>query len=189
MTSPDHLTALVEAEEFAGGPMTTDAPSQMTKTGKVIVEAKANGNWQADCTQCGAGCGAAGMSAPGDELDTDALDYEDRMLEDFTNAHRDCSLPAEAGEGLPTPPISPAIMPTSMPARAARTATTWVVRGSNGSDLLVLAEWHTTLARADGTELRFYNLVGGDHHRVATVRAGAWHHVVAESALEPKAAA
>lgn len=180
MTSPDHLATLVQAADSISASMSVPMPDQTTKTGNVIVVSKPNGNWQADCTQCGAGCGAAGTSAPDDELDTDALDYEDRMLADFTAEHRDCRLPADPGEELPSP--------SWMPARAEGAATTWVVRGTNGADLKVRAEWHTTFARPDGTELRFYNRDGDNQHRVATVRAGSWHWVVAESSIEPKGA-
>lgn len=178
MTSPDDLATLVEAEEFAGGSMSVPMPDQQTKTGKVIFVSRPNGDWSADCTQCGAGCGAAGVSATGDEVDIDALDYEDQMLADFTAEHRDCRLPADPGEELPTPSL--------MPARTAGAATTWIVRGTNGSDLKIRAEWHTTYARPDGTELRFYNRDGDNQHRAATVRAGSWHWVVAESSIEPK---
>jgi hypothetical protein len=176
MSSPDHLAATVEAEEFAGGPMTLPVPSQMTKTGHVILVTKASGDWQADCTQCGAGCGVAGAPAVDDELDTDALDDEHRMLEDFTAEHRDCTVPS-FGEDLPSP--------ASMPAHTERGKTAWIVRGTNGQDIRVLAERHTTYARPEGTELRFYDGDGDGQHRVATVRAGSWHWVVEASALNP----
>lgn len=177
MTTPDNLAAQVEAEEFAGGSMSVPMPTQQIKDGKVIVVAKKNGNWQADCTQCGAGCGAAGVADPQGELDTEALDDEHRMLEDFTNEHRDCAVP-RVGVVLPSP--------ASMP-RVARGKTAWIVRGSNGSDIRVLAERHTTYARHDGTELRFYDGDGDDQHRVASVRAGSWHWVVEASALNSEA--
>lgn len=177
MSTPDDLAARVEAEEFAGGSMSVPMPTQQIKDGKVIVVAKHNGNWQADCTQCGAGCGAAGVAEPQGEIDTEALDAEHRMLEDFTNEHRDCAVP-NFGVVLP----SPAAMP-----RTARGKTAWIVRGSNGSDIRVLAERHTTYARPDGTELRFYDGDGDDQHRVASVRAGSWHWVVEASALNSEA--
>ncbi|GAA1722186.1 hypothetical protein [Dietzia cercidiphylli] len=63
--------------------------------------------------------------------------------------------------------------------------TIWVVKQTSGGNLRVLAEWHITYARPEGSELRFHN--GDDKHPVATVRAGSWHSCVAESALEPKA--
>mgnify|MGYP006999198428 CR=1 FL=1 len=50
----------------------------------------------------GAGCGAAGAPAADDDVDTDALDDEHRMLEDFTAEHRDCQVPS-FGEDLPSP--------------------------------------------------------------------------------------
>lgn len=182
MSHTEPLRAIVQGEEFCGGPTPVRpadslAASAMTKTGKVIVVSKPNGNWQADCTQCGGGCGAAGESAPDDELDTDALDDEHRMLEDFVAEHRDCSVPS-FGEGLPSP--------ASMPARAARGKSAWIVRGSNGSDIRVLAERHTTYARPEGTELRFYDGDGDAQHRVGCVRAGSWHWVVAEVAFNPE---
>lgn len=152
-------------------------PAQMTKTGKVIVTTEPGGNWQADCMQCGAGCGAAGTPAPDDELDTDALDDEHRMLEDFTAEHRDCAVPY-LGIVLPSP--------AEMPAHTKRGKTVWIVRGSNGSDIRVMAERHTTYARPEGTELRFFDGDGDAQHRVATVRAGSWHWCVAASALEPE---
>lgn len=172
--SRQDLEAIVEAEAFAGGPMTAPSPlSSLTKTGHVIVMSKDNGDWQADCTHCGGGCGAIGISD-----DTDDRDHEDRMIADFTADHRDCTLPAEGGEELPSP--------SAMPARAARGKTAWIVRGTNGSDIRVLAERHTTFARPEGTELRFHDGDGGAQHRVATVRAGSWHWVVAEAALNPE---
>lgn len=179
MNSPDSVAGLVEYEFLGtGGPVAAPAPAHSVKTGKVIVVSSQNGDWQADCTQCGAGCGAAGVSAIDDEGGTDALDYEDRMLEDFTAEHRDCTRPADVGDELPSP--------SSMPPRTARAKTTWIVRGTNGSDLRIHSEWHTTYARPDGTELRFYNRDGDVQNRVATVRAGSWHWCVAESALEPE---
>lgn len=177
MTTPDNLAAQVEAEEFAGGSMSVPMPTQQIKDGKVIVVAKKNGNWQADCTQCGAGCGAAGVAEPQGELDTEALDDEHRMLEDFTAEHRDCQVPS-FGEDLPSP--------AAMPAHTERGKTAWIVRCSNGSDIRVLAERHTTYARPDGTELRFYDGDGDDQHRVACVRAGSWHWVVAAAAYNPE---
>lgn len=177
MTTPDNLAANVEAEEFAGGSMVLPVPSQMTKTGHVVVVSKSNGDWHADCTQCGAGCGAAGAPAADDDVDTDALDDEHRMLEDFTAEHRDCTVPS-FGEDLPSP--------AAMPAHTERGKSAWIVRCSNGSDIRVLAERHTTYARPEGTELRFYDGDGDDQHRVACVRAGSWHWVVAAAAYNPE---
>ena len=179
MSTPDHFAALVEAEEFSGGPMTVPAPSTQTRDGYVIVIAEDTGNWRADCTRCSAGCGAVGMEAPDGELNTDALDDEHRMLTDFTAEHRDCSQPLDdTAVELPSP--------GSMVREIASRPAVWIVRGTNGSDIRVLAERHTTYARPDGTELRFYDGSGDEQHRVATVRAGSWHWVVAETALNPE---
>ncbi|WP_010542572.1 hypothetical protein [Dietzia alimentaria] len=179
MSAPDHLAALVEAEEFSGGSMTVPTPSTFNRDGYVVVEAKGNGTWQADCGRCGAGCGAAGFAGPDDELNTDELDDEHRMLTDFTAEHRDCSQPLDdTAVELPSP--------GSMVREIAPRPAVWIVRGTNGSDIRVLAERHTTYARPDGTELRFYDGSGDEQHRVATVRAGSWHWVVAETALNPE---
>lgn len=177
MSYAENLREIVEAEEHAGGPMTVPSITALMNDGHVVVKTRSNGNWDAHCRQCGAGCGAAGVDTAADELDTDALDDEHRMLEDFTTEHRDCSVPS-FGEDLPSP--------ASMPARTERGKTAWIVRGSNGSDIRVLAERHTTYARPEGTELRFYDGDGDDQHRVGCVRAGSWHWVVAESALNPE---
>lgn len=179
MSTPNNLAAVVQAEECAGS-MAIPFPDQTIRDGNVIVTTKPNGDWSAHCTRCEAGCGAAGVSTPGDELDTDALDDEHRMLDDFTEAHRTCI--STIGDDKPLP------SPSAMPSETDRAKTTWVVKQASGGDLRVHAQFHTTYARPEGTELRFYNqLAGDDRHRVATVRAGSWHWCVAESALEPKA--
>lgn len=112
----EHLRAIVEAEEFCGGPMTVPAASDRPL-------------FQAD------------VFGPRPK-------------------------PQPAGGDGPKPTI-------------------WVVKQTSGGNLRVLAEWHITYARPEGSELRFHN--GDDKHPVATVRAGSWHSCVAESALEPKA--
>lgn len=110
----EHLRAIVEAEEFAGGPM------------------------------------------------TQPLGVASRLDDLFGPRPK----PQPAGGDGPKPTI-------------------WVVKQTSGGNLRVLAEWHITYARPEGSELRFHN--GDDKHPVATVRAGSWHSCVAESALEPKA--
>lgn len=180
MSHADHLADPVAVE---GSPASyTDGPlySTVTTTGHVIIESSTNGNWQADCTRCGAGCGAAGSDTIADELDTDGLDYEDRMLEHFTAEHRDCTLPVD-GDATALP------SPSAMPPDCGRKPTAWVVKQASGGEVRVLAERHTTFARPEGTELRFHDGDGDAAHRVATVRAGSWHWVIAESALNPGA--
>lgn len=81
----------------------------------------------------------------------------------------------------------PMVMP-ALPTADDRKPTVWVVQQVSGGRLRVLAEWHSTYARPEGTELRFYNQRGVEgRHRVATVRAGSWHWCVAESSLDPEA--
>lgn len=111
----EEVSAIVEAEEFAGGPMTVPT----------------------------------------------GVDPELHRL------FGPCPRPAPPAAGAPKPRI-------------------WIVRGTNGQDIRVLAERHTTYARPEGTELRFYDGDGDDQHRVATVRAGSWHWVVEASALNPE---
>lgn len=171
----DDFDAIVEGEEFAGGPMTL--PSRTTSTGKVRVGSRLNGDWHAYCIQCGAACGAVGTPLDGEyaRVDEDA----GPMLEDFIAEHSNCKVPS-FGEDLPAP--SPAAMPRS----SAGKPKVWIVKGSSGDKVRVLAERHATVPRPDGLELRFYNDVSDDAHRVASVRPGAWHWVVAETALNPE---
>lgn len=177
MTAPENLAAVVEAEEFSGGPMV--APPLVVKTGQVVVESKTNGDWRADCVRCGAGCGAAGANGSADEGDDCAYDYEAQMLEQFTAEHQDCSVVPDPGAFLFP---SPATMPSATP----RHPVTWVVKQASGGEVRVLAERHFTYVRPEGAELRFVDGDGPNQHKVATIRAGSWHWVVAESALNPK---
>lgn len=59
----------------------------------------------------------------------------------------------------------------------------WVVHGSNGSETVVLADYHRTHERRDGLELGFYDRGVENDRRVGSIRPGAWHWVVQDTAL------
>ena len=60
----------------------------------------------------------------------------------------------------------------------------WVVHGSNGSETVILADYHRTTERKDGLELQFFDYRPEFDRRVGTVRPGAWHWVAEDNALE-----
>lgn len=95
-------------------------------------------------------------------------------------------LPAAERERLGLGWASPNKFPLQLSVEVApRRRRVWVVKLASGGDLRVLAERHTAAARHDGAELRFYDGEGDGERRVATVRAGGWHWVCAEDALDP----
>lgn len=143
--------------------------------GAVRLQSQSSGTWTAECMHCGRSCSS--FSTDHRLTPEGAQEYEKNVFEDFVVDHRGCTRPP-----LEQPP-APAPRPTAT--ESPRPAM-WVVKQASGGDIRVLAQWHTTYARPDGTELRFYNRHGDDQQRVATVRAGSWHWVVAETALDPE---
>lgn len=173
MTARDYAP-IVEAEEFAGGPMMQRSWLSLG-IDPVQLETESSGAWTAICGRCGRSCSS--FTTDRQLSPMEAEEYEKQALEDFLVDHRECT------RSPLDPPPQPAPSPTTS---AAPHPTVWVVKQASGGDVRVLAEWHSTVPRDDGTELRFYNRHGDDQQRVATVRAGSWHWVVAATALDPK---